>query len=199
MPAPVDLVAVTAPVAGTMHLELDNSADRSALEIGALKDRAGRDFQCAPDKIAIERGSERCAARVAGCGKRDVYLRVHRTDWTFAAHGYEGLRALLTTLIFVPITSDLSNAKTELTQIGPKDSREPYYYSCFRGLQESSDLLQKLNERAALDLECPRAEVYPEIVGRGTPVAEGCGKRATYLGGLPLRLSSIVSTKNEAP
>ena len=45
-------------------------------------------------------------------------------------------------------------------------------------------LLERLVAAGAHDLSCPAGEVAPEIVqgeGDDTPLAEGCGRRVTYL------------------
>jgi hypothetical protein len=59
-----------------------------------------------------------------------------------------------------------------------------------------------INEHGAKDLGCPRDEVLPSSVGAGKfteiAVAEGCGKRASYLParpGEPLVLAAIVEIK----
>jgi hypothetical protein len=63
----------------------------------------------------------------------------------------------------------------------------------------AASFLVRINEQGARDLRCPRDQVLPFLEHAGyrapkIPVAEGCGKRATYLPDETLRLSAIVTT-----
>ncbi|MGZ3421790.1 MAG: hypothetical protein ACXWUG_08045 [Polyangiales bacterium] len=76
------------------------------------------------------------------------------------------------------------------------------------GIQTSSDPMTDakpwidLVTQGALDLDCPAPQITPDYIPQGRapaiPVAEGCGKRATYLSESDpkvLRLSSLVPIK----
>jgi hypothetical protein len=101
--------------------------------------------------------------RAAGCSKQVLYLRlVHDVP--------DRGRYFGATLDFV----DLAAASTDLPALQAQDQSEPR-------------ALVGLSIQGAKDLDCPRSLVVPELLslGRGAyaPVAEGCGRRATYVPG----------------
>jgi hypothetical protein len=77
-------------------------------------------------------------------------------------------------------------------------SGEPLEATACVGAGFESELheVTALNEQGARDLDCPRADVIASFAYAGPkaspiPVAEGCGRRATYLPG-SIRLASVV-------
>ena len=107
--------------------------------------------------------------RAVGCSKQVLYLRLvrHVRDNS----GYFGA-----TLDFI----DLAAAPADLPALQAQDQDEPR-------------ALVALNVQGARDLECPRPLVVPVMITLGhgayAPVAEGCGRRATYV---PGRLTDVL-------
>lgn len=155
-----------------------------AHDVDVLRDQAARDLACAASSLLITHPYER-AYVVSGCGRQAPFLLVRV--------GSEGR-------VWLP------------------DRNHPVYVSWVRAVNLASEgsmvplprvasslLLPNprpwitLVAQGAKDLECPLSQVTPDFVPQGKapdlPVAEGCGKRATYLSEPhpdTFRLSSIV-------
>jgi hypothetical protein len=116
---------------------------------------------------------------------------VKRTDLP----GYDGLRTLTTTVGVVCVSCD-GDPFAGVEGLLPSTTQDlpAHLYSGggvvwahdSRVVRDGVRRYIDLNLRGSKDLACPRSEVVPEFVSTGrygqTPIAEGCGRRATYLG-----------------
>ena len=158
--------------------------------------QAARDLSCDAG-IAVRDGPLGSAVATEGCGRRVVYARVVCSDshqypkapygvWPGTLAEVAMYGAFTFTERLVPISQPAGPAWT-------------YGSEHFSGAEviEAASSLARINAQAAHDLGCPRDQVVPGLVHGGrrapdTPIAEGCGQRATYLATKVLRLSAIV-------
>jgi hypothetical protein len=166
-----------------------------------LRERAVEALRCA--EARVEKHAQTWA--FIGCGKQAVYLAVSRNARRTDVPGYEGRRALLSTMAVVCLSCE--GDPMAGVAAGAAGDRQPppfpYYFSgagadlsTYEHLRDRVEALVRLNVQGSKDLGCPRAEVFPEMVSTGrfghTPIAEGCHQRASYLGD---RLISRVEMK----
>jgi hypothetical protein len=133
--------------------------ESAAAQLAGLSRQAAAQMGCSGVSIA-RKGK---ILRAEGCSKQVLYVRVVRD--VRDDRGYFGA-----TLDFI----DLAAASTDLPALHAQD-------------QSEARALVGLSTQGAVDLDCPRREVVPEMVSLGhgayAPVAEGCGRRATYVPG----------------
>jgi hypothetical protein len=171
------------------------------LELAALRRRAARDLGC--DEATIERSELPIpVVRARGCGAQRTYLRVVRgylpaqrlpadehvpvevgvLDFIDAgrahvADPYGGLEKLEGELRDSPYDGKLVTYRPFVTALGDgfEPSREP----------DLVRLRLLLDVHGAIDLHCPRDEVFPlttgGVHGRRAPRVLGCGRGLAYL------------------
>jgi hypothetical protein len=135
-------------------------AQSQAPQLAALTKRASADLQC--PTVTISRRRTMQILRAEGCSRQRIYLRVFDM---YDTHDFDHTQ---TRVWFF----DLSTASADAAADLPKSN------------EDIPRALLALSIRGAADLGCPREQVLPEmnIVGHRSwvPVAEGCGRRATY-------------------
>jgi hypothetical protein len=154
-------------------------SESAGAQLSSLLQQAAKDLSCPEVSVSQSRTSAK-VVRVIGCAKEALYLRV------FEPLGFEVYSRPVYALSFV----DLGTATPSLPALARHDTLR---------------MLAIVNERGAADLECPRSRVVPEVtsLGRGiyVAVAEGCGRRATYVPAPmsdPLRLAGKVDAPEAA-
>jgi hypothetical protein len=138
----------------------------------ALVKRAQGDLGCAD--VTIDKRNDTNVMRARGCSKHAVYLRSYRDAATDER-------------MAVVEFADVSRIEPG----SPEAKRDPVLSA-----------LVEIQVQAATDLQCPRADVFPEVIsthGAAFPAAEGCDKRATYLPPTPesseLRLMAVAPAR----
>ena len=142
--------------------EVDHFQSGQAQSI-SLARQAGVELGC--DAVAIQRKATSDVFRAVGCSKQRIYLRkIVVTDTTYGTNS----AVYHETLTWHEIGS--------LSPEAVIDRDQPVLSA-----------LVRLNAQGSKDLQCPRAEVAPELqsLGHGVyaPIAEGCGRRASYAPG----------------
>jgi hypothetical protein len=167
----------------------------------AVADQAALDFGCPVSSVRVaSRPTTDFAWGVAACGHRGAYVVVQRDVTTSAAPEHEGRCLVMKTLRFLRLGEDPAAAteRMDATYRGPPPaagSQERLFAS-----PENVTRIQSwgaLVEQASKDLACPRDEIVPGFWTHErttTPVADGCGQRATYLAGRspPFLVQSVV-------
>jgi hypothetical protein len=179
----------------------DRAADPDRVADPAVADQAALDFNCPASNVHVaRRPTADFAWGVQACGHRGAYVAVERDVTTSAAPGHEGQCLMMETLRYVRLDGDPARAieQMDTSYNGPlpaASSQERIFAS-----PENVSSVRNwtaLLDQASRDLACPRDEVVPGFWARGrttTPVADGCGQRATYLPGLaaPFMMQSLV-------
>jgi hypothetical protein len=129
-------------------------------QVASLSRLAAASLGCSD--VAVARRGTSDVLRVTGCGKQALYLR--RIKYDYGREGESSGR-----LEFIDLAAT-APASASLDGVG------------------TAAALVALSARAAKDLACPRGDVVPEMrsLGRSVyvPVAEGCGRRVTYVPGV---------------
>jgi hypothetical protein len=186
-----------------------------------LTDEAAQDFGCPANDVRVNELAPKKDLGVflaRGCDHASAYLLVTRTDKTLHAKGQEGTLIAIITDRFIELNVDDPARSVGIIQ-RPADmvyEGEPNYSSpgwsqttragnydpSIRGLAQYIGNWSELISDGARDLDCPRASILPYFKFAGSkaadwPIAEGCGKRATYLPGRmpPYQISAIAPIK----
>ncbi|MGZ3419723.1 MAG: hypothetical protein ACXVEF_13060 [Polyangiales bacterium] len=158
-------------------------------EVDVVRDQAARDFGCAVDSVVADRPHQRVWV-AAGCGHHAPYLLVVLAGSGQVVPPGRAESAYVTWIRAINLASPSSPAPLPSTihsSSDPMHDAKPWI-----------DLVAQ----GAKDLECPADQITPDYVPQGKapalPLAEGCGKRATYVSESDpkaLRLSSVVTIK----
>jgi hypothetical protein len=185
---------------GADHVLWEGEENREEIVNEALAEQASVDLACPRERITVAPPRGGFARHVDGCGRMVVYTEVTRFGITREPLDGRVPCTNLTTYRFLrlDVEPQAALAKLDADYTGPQ---EPTIFARARPLY--SDAAQAVTEwtslvaQGARDLECPRDRIDPgHWPGRTlVPVAEGCGKRATYLPGRAseLTIQSIVA------
>jgi hypothetical protein len=162
-------------------------------EIDVVRDQAARDFNCSPAAVDVHDSG-------------DVYIAVgcdHRAPFVLVSFGTLGDGPVRVPGRDEPAWPTWIRAVNVITPADPAPAPSGARI-VGRAWYRAVGRWNALMVQAAKDLECPIDRITPDYVAQGKspdlPIAEGCGKRATYVGEMhaddgpkPLRLSSIVT------
>jgi hypothetical protein len=188
---------VTAGWWGGQDHYFDTSNNQSAWtghDLDVVRDQASRDFGCPPATVVVHATDQVYLA--SGCARRAPYVTI-----SLGVLGNDPVR--------VPGRDDLvwPTWIRAVNVVAPTDPPPAPSGAKLVGreYQRAVGRWNALVVQGAKDLECPVDQITPDYVPQGKspdlPLAEGCGKRATYVGEYadetpkPLRLSSIVPVK----
>jgi hypothetical protein len=167
----------------------------------AVADQAALDFNCPVANVWVaKRRTADFAWSVEACGRHSAYVAVERSVTTSGAPGHEGRCLVMETVRFVRLDGDPAAAieRMDATYNGPQPAADSHE-SVFGSVENVSRVRNwgALVDQASKDLACPRDELVPGFWASGrttTPIAEGCGQRATYLPGFapPFMMQSLV-------
>jgi hypothetical protein len=183
------LLALATPCCAASHLDVVGANGRvrasdeptEALQDAMLLDEAATDFGCPAAQVSVHAASGDRDVRVAeGCNARALYVVIRVRGEATRVPEHPGVRAVTATAV-VRLSGDQRQATGQerhfLLTIGMRNT------DIVDGGAERLGRYFALQAQGAHDLGCIPEQVIPTFEGNAspqTPVAEGCGKRATY-------------------